>query len=248
MSHNGSSSRRVNSPVVNAARVTELRHKAALTQAQLADLCKLSEERIGDLEQKNCHVHPGTLKKVAAALNAQPEDLLLVIAPPKLVADAQELVACNIDIVRSARQFLYLTGSRSRDADYLQSVVSALTEHPELIHRRILLGPPRRQEMHQHVLELLSTNHQGQYVRRQQKLGVAIYESDRHYPAEVAICMNERRALVVLPSIKGGWGYDTAVVFEDPEVIDGWRRWVDALFDSAREIHSPDEVPPVHVV
>jgi len=69
-----------------------------------------------------------------------------------------------------------------------------------------------------------------------QTISIGVYASVRTYPSEATICLNERMALFVLPSIHGAWRYDTAVVFEEPAVIEGWRRWIEEMYRAGKPI------------
>jgi len=49
-------------------------------------------------------------------------------------------------------------------------------------------------------------------------------------------------ALFVLPSIHGAWRYDTAVVFEEPAVIEGWHRWIEEMYRAGRPVETTADV------
>ncbi|WP_243274236.1 hypothetical protein SALCHL_000016 [Streptomyces albus subsp. chlorinus] len=47
------------------------------------------------------------------------------------------------NVAAGAREHLVVTGSRSREKAYLAAIETAVTQHPHLIHYRVLYGPPR---------------------------------------------------------------------------------------------------------
>lgn len=233
-------------PKVNSARLLRERHQRAMNRPDFAAYCGFSERRVAAWETGPSRIHPSSLDRLAKRLEIEPRDLLLESIPPQLITGTSHLVQCNIEIVMNAREFVYVTGSRSRDLEYLNAILTALDQQPSLVHRRILFGAPRTQQMREHVLELLALKKsRPEYVAGSQPIGLAIYESDRSFPPEASICMNERRALFVLPSVCSPWEYDTAIVFETNAVIEGWKRWIDSIFNSCSQIKRPSDVPPV---
>lgn len=57
--------------------------------------------------------------------------------------------------VNGARECLVAAGSRSRDAEYLEAIETALVDRPTLVHYRVLFGPPHHQALKDHLLRLL---------------------------------------------------------------------------------------------
>lgn len=53
-----------------------MRDLAALTQRELADRAKISQTALSDLETGKTQARPSTVRKLAAALNCEPRDLI----------------------------------------------------------------------------------------------------------------------------------------------------------------------------
>lgn len=231
-------------PMIDTLRLKKERNKRGLGQVQFAELCGIGVRRMGDLERSPLpYVQPRTIKKIAEALGLAPGELIREENPPLLISNQEDLVAENLRIVETAHEFLYVTGSRSRDDDYLAAIAASVESKPDFVHRRILFGPPRSEEMFAHIRGLLGAGDpRRRFVRRVQSVGIAICSDQKNYPAEACICMNEKRALLVLPSIISPWQYDTAIVFDNASVIAGWKSWVDTMFRTATQISEPAQL------
>lgn len=223
---------------IDGRKVADLRKAKGLTQQSFAerhgfDVNQLKKWESGATQR----VYPTTLSLLATSLSVATEDLILTAPPPRMIMGYEALVEANLDIVRSAEVFLHTTGSRSRDETYLRTIEGVLQEKPDLTHCRILYGPPMRPQLTAHLERLLQLRDPlGPYVNGRPSLEIAVSTDTTVYPAEVCLCMNERRALVVLPSALEPGGYDTAVVFEDPTLIRGWRSLVAGLCHTGRRL------------
>lgn len=195
----------------------------------------LTRRVIKDIETNpQKRVQPHTLAAIAAALGVQPRELTRQFAAPRLLTASAQLVGTNLEIVGAAKEFIYTTGSRSRDTAYLSEIERAIERNPSLAYFRILFDTPVSPQMVKHLHRILEIRNAGEEPR--QTISVGVYANVRTYPTEATICMNERTSLFVLPSIDGAWGYDTAVVFEDPNVIAGWRRWIEEMYRAGEPI------------
>ena len=230
--------------LIDPIRLLKERRKRGMNQEQFSDFTGISLRRIGELERSLwAFVQPRTVRKLSERLGLDPSEFLREASPPLLINDQEDLVAENIRIVEAAQEYLYVTGSRSRDADYLARIAEQVRTKQSLIHRRILLGPPRTTEMVDHIVDLLAMGDpRRRHARRIQALGIAICSDHQNYPLEACICMNEHRGLLVLPSIVSPWAYDTAVVFDNAAVITGWKRWVDTMFLTGTQINLRSQI------
>lgn len=114
-------------------------------------------------------------------------------------------------IVREARTFLALTGSRTREPDYMESIERALSSHRGLVHYRVLFGPPRNQSFKDHLHRLLEVcDPRDRSVAGVQRLHVAMAPEGYQ---EVNVCASEREALVVQPSLIAPGNFDTAILY-----------------------------------
>jgi hypothetical protein len=120
----------------------------------------------------------------------------------------------------------------------LSKIEEIITARPELSHIRIVFGTPITKQILEHIERLVALKSGGE--DRFGKLMLARYENPNLYPAEAAVCMNEKKALYVLPSITGAWRYDTAIVFEDPKVIEGWQRWIEEMYRSGFPVETSE--------
>lgn len=74
---------------------------------------------------------------------------------PRLLVGYRDLHKAMAVVVGGARRYLAVSGSRSRDTTYLAAIESALIARPELVHYRVLFGPPRHAVLTEHLLRLL---------------------------------------------------------------------------------------------
>src|SRR6266508_4050858 len=72
--------------------------------------------------------------------------------PADVVTTVDALLAAMLEVVREAREYLVVTGSRSRDLPYLQQIEEALRERPRLVHYRVLFGSPTNRLLRDHLL------------------------------------------------------------------------------------------------
>lgn len=155
---------------------------------------------------------------------------------PTLVRGLGKVKSANLRLVEEAREELYTVGSRSRDPDYLKAIEKTLAEQSKLRHTRVLLGPPRRQELKDHLLRVRNLRDPADREHGYQTLHIALFD-DPAEQVEFNLCGNERRCLVVLPSAAGEIGeYDTAVVFSDPEVVRGYLSLAQALAKAGKPL------------
>jgi transcriptional regulator with XRE-family HTH domain len=217
------------------------RKRRGYSQESFCEEFGLSRKVIKEAES-NPHkrIQPQTLSAIAAALGIRPRDLTLEFSAPRLLTNADEILTTNLEIVRSANKFLGATGSRSRDSEYLNAIEQRVTEDPSLAYFRILFGTPLTPQMARHLRRIIAIRDSNEEPR--QTISVGVYASVRTYPSEATICLNERTALFVLPSIHGAWRYDTAVVFEEPAVIEGWHRWIEEMYRAGKPIATPAEI------
>src|SRR5262249_30357426 len=73
----------------------------------------------------------------------------------RLVTSGGALTAALIEVVRNARECFVAVGSRSREPAYLYEVERAFETKPNLVHYRILIGPPHSQILKDHLIRLL---------------------------------------------------------------------------------------------
>jgi hypothetical protein len=61
----------------------------------------------------------------------------------KVLTRWTDLVEAMVSVAAGAREQLVVTGSRSREKAYLAAIETAVAQHPDLVHYRVLYGPAR---------------------------------------------------------------------------------------------------------
>lgn len=151
----------------------------------------------------------------------------------RLITSGGDLVASLMEVVRTARECLVAVGSRSREPSYLQEIETALAKNPDLVHYRILIGPPHSQVLKDHLLRLvelrnLPFNSQGRRTLFICILGDPVREYERFFVA------NERVAVATLPSIHSPTNFDTGLLFQSPTHANGLVQHGKALYGRKR--------------
>lgn len=129
---------------------------------------------------------------------------------PQLVLTYSDLHATMLAVVDDARDYLVVTGSRSRDSDYLQAIEKALTRRPALVHYRILFGPPRHRVFTEHLQRLVELRDPADRSMGVKTLHISMI-TNPDYP-ERFLCASERAAVATIPSPTSAESFDCAVV------------------------------------
>jgi hypothetical protein len=116
-------------------------------------------------------------------------------------------------VVGDAREYLAVVGSRSRDAVYLEAIEAVLVQRPELVHYRVLFGPPRHQVLKDHLLRLVKIRDPRDRSLGLKTLHIGIIDDDPGAP-ERFFCASESTAVVPIPSLTSSEAFDSGVLFE----------------------------------
>ncbi|MEV7253970.1 XRE family transcriptional regulator [Streptomyces cyaneofuscatus] len=119
-----------------------------------------------------------------------------------------ELVEAMVGVA-AAHEYLVVTGSRSREESYLTAIENAVEQQPDLVHYRVLYGPPRHAELADHLVRLLELRDPGERRNgvRTLRIGVVPQSAmEQHFVA------SESAAVVPLPSFHGLEGFDCGVL------------------------------------
>lgn len=128
-----------------------------------------------------------------------------------LLATGAELSSALIDVVRDAQECLVAVGSRSSEPNYLQEIERAIADKPELVHYRILIGPPHSQVLKDHLLRLLKLQDTRTDSNGIKRLHISIHvDLTRYY--ERFFVVNETAAVTVLPSANSPLNFDTGLL------------------------------------
>jgi hypothetical protein len=128
----------------------------------------------------------------------------------RVLARWTNLVEAMVGVVAGAREQLVVTGSRSREKAYLAAIETALAQYPDLVHYRVLYGPPRHRALADHLLRLLELRDPSARRNGVKTLHIGMVE-----PAaalERFFVASETAAVVPLPSFHGAHGFDCGVL------------------------------------
>lgn len=185
-------------------------------------------------------VHNTSIKyrKLMAAYYNQPPDLLFAhqdqrlttaSETPQLLVGHHDLHDAMTDVAAGAQQYLAVLGSRSRDTTYLDTIETVLAQRPELVHYRVLFGPPHHQVLTDHLRRLLTLRDPRDRSLGLKTLHIGIVDDDPSAP-ERFFCASESAAVVPIPSLTSAEGFDSGVLFE-PGVAE-------RLIDHARQCYA----------
>jgi transcriptional regulator with XRE-family HTH domain len=129
---------------------------------------------------------------------------LVLLAGPGMLREAM------LGVVERAEEVLMVTGSRSRDRPYLEAIEGRLAAVPELVHCRVLFGPPRRPALREHLSRLLRMRDPEDRSLGVKTLCLGIIDDPGAYP-ERYLCVSEREAVTPIPSLTSADGFDCGV-------------------------------------
>jgi len=229
--------------------IRRLRLAKGFSLEGLAECTRISLKTIRNLETNPRHeCNSSTISELAEFFRVDRAALIARAATaPRTLTTTAEIIRTNIEIASAAKEILLCAGSRSRDAAYMQAIETALKTNPTLIHYRVMAHPPFKAVFQQHLLRLLEIRNPADRSQGHKTIHVGIYRDVIHQP-ECAICANETRVLFVLPSINSLGQYDTAIVFDDPRIIDGVLNFGKNLYHMSQPLESCDAVLSVGLV
>ncbi|WP_203843247.1 XRE family transcriptional regulator [Winogradskya humida] len=175
----------------------------------------------------------------------QDHALTSVAETPRLLAGPRQLWNAMIDVVESAQVCLAVVGSRSRHNDYLTKIEKSLAGNPELVHYRILFGPPRNQILKDHLLRLTQIRDPADRSTGIQTLHIGIID-DPAVP-ERFYCAGDTGAVTPIPSLTSSEAFDSGVLFESEvsaRLVDHTRQ----LYAAARKIEDPHQLAELPVL
>ena len=150
-------------------------------------------------------------------------------------------------IVNEAQDILYVTGSRSRDEKYLQAIEKRLSEVPQLVHYRVLFGPPHHQVLKDHLVQLLKMRSPADRSQGFKTIHLGLYERTlRQF--ETFILGNEQEAQVLLPSFSGVGEYNSGIIFTAIDEVEGLKRFVKQLYMGSEIVETPAKVKALKVL
>lgn len=165
----------------------------------------------------------------------------------RLVTTVEDIRAAMVGVVQEARECLVAVGSRSRDPSYLEAIEQALRERPRLVHYRLLIGPPHRQILKDHLLRLLELRDPQSRDQGYQTLYVGLLDDPLREPERFFVA-SERAAVAVMPSFNTAGNLDTGVVFEHPQDARGLLQYGKQLFAGTQRIEDVEAVRALAVL
>jgi transcriptional regulator with XRE-family HTH domain len=165
----------------------------------------------------------------------------------RMVSVVDQLQAALLDVVCQAEDSLAAVGSRSRDPSYLQAIEQALRERPRLVYYRVLIGPPRREMLKEHLLRLLELRDPDSREHGFQTLHVGLIEDLAHQPEHFFVA-SERSAVVVIPSVNTAENFDSGVVLGHAQDAQGLVQHARELYAGAQRLETVEAVQALQVV
>jgi transcriptional regulator with XRE-family HTH domain len=164
-----------------------------------------------------------------------------------MVSAVDQLRAALLQVVCQAENLLAAVGSRSRDQSYLHAIEQALQDRPRLIHYRVLIGPPRRELLKEHLLRLLELRDPDSREHGFQTLHIGLIEDLAHQPEHFFVA-SERTAVVVIPSVNTAENFDSGVVLEHAQDALGLVRHAREVYAGAQRLETVEAVQALQVV
>jgi len=165
---------------------------------------------------------------------------------PRLLATFADLRAAMLATVSGARDCLVVTGSRSRDRDYLTAIETVLAERPGLVHYRVLFGPPHHRVLRDHLMRLLELRGPEDRSLGVKTLHLGIVEDTVTVP-ERFFCASEQMAAVPIPSLTSAEAFDSGMALGGPAA----RRLLDhgrQAYAASRRVESPELAAALDVI
>ncbi len=155
----------------------------------------------------------------------------------RLVTSHADLLDEMAKVVKGADEFLAVTGSRSRDTGYLSEIERVLEDRPEVVHYRLLFGPPHHEAFRSHLLRLITLRDPTDRSSGVKRLYIGIID-DPHDEPERFICASERRAVLAIPSVVTAGNFDSGVVFSKPQIARAFVQHVKEVYPSTRRLET----------
>ncbi|MET7756050.1 hypothetical protein ABZT27_15240 [Streptomyces sp. NPDC005389] len=127
-----------------------------------------------------------------------------------LITRWADLVEAMTSVVVGAKQHLVVAGSRSREKAYLSAIELAVAQNPDLMHTRVLYGPPRHPELAEHLMRLMELRDPAERRNGVRTLSIGLV--DRGETLERFFVASESQAVVPLPFLHSADGFDCGIV------------------------------------
>ncbi|OLB76929.1 MAG: hypothetical protein AUI14_17530 [Actinobacteria bacterium 13_2_20CM_2_71_6] len=164
----------------------------------------------------------------------------------QLITSGVELNAAIIDVVANAREYIVAVGSRSREPAYLHEIELALERYSNLVHFRILIGPPHSQILKDHLIRLveLRAEQPARGNRKTLHISILVDVTNDH---ERFFVTSERSSVVVLPSANSPANFDTGLIIQDSSYVQSLGQHGRALYGKQR-LETVDAISDLPVI
>ena len=163
---------------------------------------------------------------------------------PRLLRGGQEVIEANRRVVGEAEHVIFTTGSRSRDLEYLAAIEHKLQCQPALRYYRVLMGPPLREEMIDHLERVLQIRDPSSRAEGHKTTHLAEFDALDRQP-EVFLCGNEHTVVVVLPPLTGLGRYSAALIVTGLEYVNAYKDLVHELYSAGTPLEDAEAVASV---
>ena len=164
-----------------------------------------------------------------------------------IIRNMKKLIEEKIAIVKNASEKLLFTGSRSRNSKYLKIIEDKLSSNQNLIYYRVLINSPHHLIFKEHLLKVLSTKDIFNKNYNHQTIHIGFF-TDNFYESEKFICANEKKVLIVLPSVNGVGLYDTALISTDKEFVKNMIRYVQELYSASEPYETTEKIKNLEII
>ncbi|MGH3911955.1 MAG: hypothetical protein ACRDTC_00885 [Pseudonocardiaceae bacterium] len=170
----------------------------------------------------------------------QDDQLTILDETPQLLVGYHNLREALMTTARDAERFLAVAGSRSRDEGYPRIIEMSLSERPELVHYRVLFGPPRHPILVDHLLRLLELRDPDDWSQGMKTMHIGLIDDDPHMP-ERFFCVSEKAAVVPIPSLTSAEVFDSGVLL-GPKAADRLIEHTRQCYAGARRVESVKKI------
>ena len=101
------------------------------------------------------------------------------------------------------------------DRAYLATIVEVLRMQSRLVHWRVLVGPPHRQVLKDHLVRLLDLRDPADRTYGMQTLHLGMMEDEIREPERFFVA-SESQAVVTIPSLTAASNFDTGILLAHP--------------------------------
>jgi hypothetical protein len=138
------------------------------------------------------------------------------------IADEDSVKRALVEAIDEAKDFVFATGGRARDVDYLDAL-SRKVSGGETIHCRVILGDHIHHVLHQHLAVLLT------------RPGASVHVGHLREEAAGNMLVTDDRVMYYLPS-PSSKGLERVLMVQDARLASRYRTYIMQLYAHSRKI------------